>query len=62
MLQVPVVKKQEVRNIEVEVRGQNFYSKESRKVMLRFYKPVTFVQTDKPIYLPGQTGNTGLII
>lgn len=62
MLQVPVVEKQEVRNIEVEVRGQNFYSKESRKVMLRFYKPVTFVQTDKPIYLPGQTGNTGPII
>lgn len=53
---------EEVRNFEVVVRGENFYSKEVRKVMIRVYKPMTFVQTDKPIYLPGQTGNTGLII
>lgn len=62
MLQVPAGKDEEVRNFEVEVRGDNFYSKEVRKVMIRVYKPMTFVQTDKPIYLPGQTGNTGLII
>lgn len=53
--------KDDVRDLEVEVRGPNFHSKEIRKVMLRVYKPVTFVQTDKPIYLPGQTGNAGLI-
>ncbi|KAF3847191.1 hypothetical protein F7725_020219 [Dissostichus mawsoni] len=34
-----------------------FYSKEVRKVMIRSYQPMTFIQTDKPIYLPGQTGN-----
>lgn len=51
-----------VRNMAVEVRGDHFYSKEVRKVMIRVYKPMTFVQTDKPIYLPGQKGNTGLII
>lgn len=61
MLQVPVVEKEDLRNFEVEVRGPNFHSKEIRKVMLRAYKPATFVQTDKPIYLPGQTGNAGLI-
>lgn len=62
MFQVPSVEKEEVRNITVEVRGDNFYSEEVRKVMIRVYKPLTFVQTDKPIYLPGQTGNTGQII
>uniref|UniRef100_UPI0037E96FAE alpha-2-macroglobulin-like n=1 Tax=Semicossyphus pulcher TaxID=241346 RepID=UPI0037E96FAE len=45
----------EVMMLEVEVRGQTFYSKEVRKVMIKTYGPSTFVQTDKPIYLPGQT-------
>uniref|UniRef100_A0A3B4WMW2 Macroglobulin domain-containing protein n=1 Tax=Seriola lalandi dorsalis TaxID=1841481 RepID=A0A3B4WMW2_SERLL len=53
----PVVQNGEVQKFEVEVRGDTFYSKEIRKVMIRVYQPMTFVQTDKPIYLPGQTGN-----
>uniref|UniRef100_A0A7N8XJ74 Alpha-2-macroglobulin-like n=1 Tax=Mastacembelus armatus TaxID=205130 RepID=A0A7N8XJ74_9TELE len=52
---VPLVKKQEVQTFEVEVRGDTFYSKEVRKVMIKVYQPMTFVQTDKPLYLPGQT-------
>ncbi|XP_026169908.1 alpha-2-macroglobulin-like [Mastacembelus armatus] len=52
---VPLVKKQEVQKFEVEVRGDTFYSKEVRKVMIQVYQPMTFVQTDKPLYLPGQT-------
>uniref|UniRef100_A0A667Z531 Alpha-2-macroglobulin bait region domain-containing protein n=1 Tax=Myripristis murdjan TaxID=586833 RepID=A0A667Z531_9TELE len=44
-----------VRNLEVEVHGKTFHSKEIRKVMIRAYSPMTFIQTDKPIYLPGQT-------
>ncbi|XP_034557120.1 murinoglobulin-1-like [Notolabrus celidotus] len=52
--QAPLVHNQ-VQKLEVEVRGQTFYSKEVRKVMFRTYKSSTFVQTDKPIYLPGQT-------
>lgn len=51
-----------VQKLEVEVRGDKFYSKEVRKVKIHSYKPRTFVQTDKPIYLPGQTGNLQLII
>uniref|UniRef100_A0A3Q3GDV6 Alpha-2-macroglobulin-like n=1 Tax=Labrus bergylta TaxID=56723 RepID=A0A3Q3GDV6_9LABR len=47
--------KDEVADFEVELRGAKFYSKEVRKVMIRTYEPMTFVQTDKPIYLPGQT-------
>ncbi|XP_078140102.1 alpha-2-macroglobulin-like [Centroberyx gerrardi] len=51
----PIVQGQEVLNFEVEVKGDTFYSKEVRKVMIKAYRPMTFVQTDKPIYLPGQT-------
>ncbi|XP_029965233.1 alpha-1-macroglobulin-like [Salarias fasciatus] len=54
--QVPQ-KQEEVRNFKVEVRGNTFHSKEVRKVMIKSYQPITFVQTDKPIYLPGQTVN-----
>uniref|UniRef100_A0A3Q1IZ12 Alpha-2-macroglobulin bait region domain-containing protein n=1 Tax=Anabas testudineus TaxID=64144 RepID=A0A3Q1IZ12_ANATE len=40
---------------EVKVRGNKFYSRQVRKVMIKVYQSMTFVQTDKPIYLPGQT-------
>ncbi|XP_040046628.2 alpha-2-macroglobulin [Gasterosteus aculeatus] len=52
---VPLAQNEDVQNFEVEVRGNTFYSKEVRKVLIRVYNPSTFVQTDKPIYLPGQT-------
>ncbi|XP_075938108.1 alpha-2-macroglobulin-like [Anarhichas minor] len=52
---VPSRPNEEVQNFEVEVRGDTFYSKEVRKVLIKVYHPKTFVQTDKPIYLPGQT-------
>ncbi|XP_070762047.1 alpha-2-macroglobulin-like [Enoplosus armatus] len=51
----PLVQNEEVQKLEVEVRGDTFYSKEVRKVKIKAYQPMTFVQTDKPIYLPGQT-------
>ncbi|KAL6104955.1 a2ml1 [Pungitius sinensis] len=51
---VPLAQNEDVQNFEVEVRGNTFYSKEVRKVLIRVYNPRTFVQTDKPIYLPGQ--------
>ncbi|XP_039986149.1 alpha-2-macroglobulin-like isoform X2 [Xiphias gladius] len=51
----PLVQDQEVQRFEVEVRGHSFHSKEVRKVMIKVYQPMTFIQTDKPIYLPGQT-------
>uniref|UniRef100_A0A8C9X886 Alpha-2-macroglobulin n=1 Tax=Sander lucioperca TaxID=283035 RepID=A0A8C9X886_SANLU len=50
-----------VQNFVVEVRGNTFYSKEVRKVKIKVYRPMTFIQTDKPIYLPGQTGNFELM-
>ncbi|XP_063322346.1 alpha-2-macroglobulin-like [Pelmatolapia mariae] len=52
----PLVQK-EVQHFKVEVRGDTFYSKQVRKVMIRMSDPFTFIQTDKPIYLPGQKVN-----
>ncbi|XP_027136076.1 alpha-2-macroglobulin-like [Larimichthys crocea] len=52
---VPLVQKEVVQKFEVDVRGDTFHSTEVRRVMIRVYKPMTFIQTDKPIYLPGQT-------
>uniref|UniRef100_A0A3P9BW21 Alpha-2-macroglobulin-like n=1 Tax=Maylandia zebra TaxID=106582 RepID=A0A3P9BW21_9CICH len=54
--EAPLVRK-EVQHFQVEVRGDTFYSKQVRKVMIQASDPVTFIQTDKPIYLPGQKVN-----
>ncbi|XP_035770105.1 alpha-2-macroglobulin-like [Neolamprologus brichardi] len=51
----PSVEGEKILDFEVEVRGDTFHSKEVRKVMIKAYKARTFIQTDKPLYLPGQT-------
>ncbi|KTF99972.1 hypothetical protein cypCar_00019544 [Cyprinus carpio] len=43
--------------LNVVVKGKCFKMTEERKVMFRPYLPLTFIQTDKPIYNPGQTVN-----
>uniref|UniRef100_A0A8C8CQ92 Alpha-2-macroglobulin-like n=1 Tax=Oncorhynchus tshawytscha TaxID=74940 RepID=A0A8C8CQ92_ONCTS len=53
--QAPQVENDQVQNFKVEVRGETFLSTEERKVMIKPYSPMTFIQTDKPIYNPGQT-------
>ncbi|XP_075891994.1 alpha-2-macroglobulin-like [Nelusetta ayraudi] len=53
--QAPSVERNTVLNFHVKVQGGTFSSEEVRKVMVRVYQPRTFIQTDKPIYLPGQT-------
>uniref|UniRef100_A0A8B9KQV6 Prolactin-induced protein n=1 Tax=Astyanax mexicanus TaxID=7994 RepID=A0A8B9KQV6_ASTMX len=51
----PRVEAQSVQQIRVEVKGEHFLMAETRKVMFKSYNPLTFIQTDKPIYNPGQT-------
>ncbi|KAJ8001525.1 hypothetical protein DPEC_G00170390 [Dallia pectoralis] len=53
--QAPHVERDVVMDFQVEVRGERFLSTETRKLMIRPYNPMTFIQTDKPIYIPGQT-------
>ncbi|KAM9359111.1 alpha-2-macroglobulin-like [Symphorus nematophorus] len=55
LFQVPAVGRDEVWKMEVKVQGDTFHSEEVRKVMIKVYGPMTFIQSDKPIYLPGQT-------
>lgn len=55
--QAPEMTKSKVHNLVVTVRGKQFSMMESRKIMIKYYPLKSFVQTDKPIYLPGQTGN-----
>eukprot|EP00066_Takifugu_rubripes_P011155 XP_003979617.2 PREDICTED: alpha-2-macroglobulin-P-like [Takifugu rubripes] len=53
--QAPEMSKSKVHNLIVTVRGAQFSLTESRKIMIKYYPLKSFVQTDKPIYLPGQT-------
>uniref|UniRef100_A0A672KR65 Alpha-2-macroglobulin-like n=1 Tax=Sinocyclocheilus grahami TaxID=75366 RepID=A0A672KR65_SINGR len=53
----PLVEAESVQRMKVELQGESFKMTEERKVMFRSYHPLTFIQTDKPIYIPGQTVN-----
>ncbi|XP_051718032.1 alpha-2-macroglobulin-like isoform X3 [Ctenopharyngodon idella] len=53
----PLVEAESVQKMKVELQGETFKMTEERKVMFKPYHPLTFIQTDKPIYIPGQTVN-----
>uniref|UniRef100_A0A8C2KPC1 Alpha-2-macroglobulin-like n=1 Tax=Cyprinus carpio TaxID=7962 RepID=A0A8C2KPC1_CYPCA len=53
----PLVEAESVQTMKVELQGESFKMTEERKVIFRSYHPLTFIQTDKPIYIPGQTVN-----
>uniref|UniRef100_A0A672NQ86 Alpha-2-macroglobulin-like protein 1 n=1 Tax=Sinocyclocheilus grahami TaxID=75366 RepID=A0A672NQ86_SINGR len=55
--QAPEVDRELVQKLRVVLQGRFFKMTEERKVMFRRYLPLTFIQTDKPIYNPGQTVN-----
>ncbi|KAL1279112.1 hypothetical protein QQF64_025785 [Cirrhinus molitorella] len=55
--QAPQIDGEVVQNLRVVLQGRIFKMTEERKVMFRSYMPLTFIQTDKPIYNPGQTVN-----
>ncbi|KTF83501.1 hypothetical protein cypCar_00041755, partial [Cyprinus carpio] len=55
--QAPPAEEELVQKVRVVLQGSSFKMNEERKVMFRRYLPLTFVQTDKPIYNPGQMVN-----
>ncbi|KAG2469586.1 A2ML1 protein, partial [Polypterus senegalus] len=44
-----------VGHIEVRLRGKSFEAENKKKVLITPIQSMTFIQTDKPIYKPGQT-------
>ncbi|XP_048865436.1 alpha-2-macroglobulin-like protein 1 [Brienomyrus brachyistius] len=57
----PNVEKDSVQTIRVEVKGQAFQLADERKVLFKPVLPITFIQTDKPVYKPGQMVNFRVI-
>ncbi|CAM4547116.1 unnamed protein product [Leuciscus chuanchicus] len=55
--QAPRVDGESVQKLKVEVQGKDFRATDESKIMFRRYLSLTFIQTDKPIYNPGQTVN-----
>ncbi|XP_036453980.1 alpha-2-macroglobulin-like isoform X2 [Colossoma macropomum] len=51
----PQVEGESVQEIRVEIKGERYQRTQRRKVMFKSYNPLTFIQTDKPIYNPSQT-------
>ncbi|MCJ8740032.1 hypothetical protein PDJAM_G00054040 [Pangasius djambal] len=59
--EAPQVEGESVQEIKVEVKGESFTMTEKRKVMFKSYNTLAFIQTDKPIYNPGQTVNFRIV-
>uniref|UniRef100_A0A3B3HWY9 Alpha-macroglobulin receptor-binding domain-containing protein n=1 Tax=Oryzias latipes TaxID=8090 RepID=A0A3B3HWY9_ORYLA len=60
VLQVPIVSSETVASISVKIEGEEDSMSKDTKVLIEPPAFVHIVQTDKPIYKPGQTGECGV--
>lgn len=56
LTQTPKVSVESIQVIRVELRGQDIQMMKETNVRIKPATPISFIQTDKPIYKPGQTG------
>ncbi|NWI68261.1 A2ML1 protein, partial [Todus mexicanus] len=55
----PTPGKEEIVDLHISIQGDSLDVSEKKKVMLRALEPGIFIQTDKPVYKPGQQGEWG---
>ncbi|XP_053543561.1 alpha-2-macroglobulin isoform X3 [Ictalurus punctatus] len=59
--EAPQVVGESVQEIKVELKGESFKMTKKSKVMFKSYNTLVFIQTDRPIYSPGQTVNFRIV-
>ncbi|MGH0169408.1 UNVERIFIED_CONTAM: hypothetical protein FKN15_001442 [Acipenser sinensis] len=59
--QVPVFPEETIVYLRAEVKGKTVDLEKRQKVLISSTKPLMFIQTDKPIYKPGQTAVVPLL-
>lgn len=58
LLQVPVVPSRTVATVNITVAGQSDSMSKKTKILIEPPAFIHIIQTDKPIYKPGQTGTS----
>lgn len=58
LLQVPVVRSRTVAFINITVAGESDSMSKKTKILIKPPDFIHVIQTDKPIYKPGQTGRS----
>ncbi|XP_059583045.1 alpha-2-macroglobulin-like protein 1 [Alligator mississippiensis] len=61
LVPAPTTSGEEVAHLHISIEGDSLKFSERKKVLLKALEPGTFVQTDKPIYKPGQTVNFRIV-
>ncbi|KAF4070386.1 hypothetical protein AMELA_G00284910 [Ameiurus melas] len=53
--QVPVVSEESVASIDIQIKGESTFLNKTTKIIIKPPTSLIMIQTDKPIYKPGQT-------
>ncbi len=61
IFQVPVVTVESVASVNVAIRGAETSLSKATEILINPPKSLLFIQSDKPIYKPGQTSNVFVV-